>query len=202
MSDDALYREKYLKYKLKYQSLKEEMEGAGLGMDGADVYEIDCKIALVTNEKGGSFPLDKLGITSKEMTEDPNKVRKFFITYGKMANVFKIAATKKKTIGTGLKRVSALQIRTGTVNIVAGTYDPISIVDSTGITLTIGGQMMKGDDTKIQLLLDGMVVKKHSTPEAETITKVCSAKKGPPEIPKEMCDFFAKLDEASGAASA
>lgn len=202
MSDNAVYREKYLKYKLKYQSLKEEMEGAGLSIVGADVYEIDCKIALVTNEKGGSFPLDKLGITSKEMTEDPNKTRKFFITYGKMANVFKIAATTKKTIGKGLKRISGLQIRTGTVNIVAGTYTPITVVDSTGITLTVGGQMMGGDDTKIQLLLDGMVVKKHATPEAETIAKVCSAKKGPPEIPKEMCEFFAKLDEASGAAPA
>ena len=136
------------------------------------------------------------------MTEDPNKTRKFFITYGKMANVFKIAATTKKTIGKGLKRISGLQIRTGTVNIVAGTYTPITVVDSTGITLTVGGQMMGGDDTKIQLLLDGMVVKKHATPEAETIAKVCSAKKGPPEIPKEMCEFFAKLDEASGAAPA
>ena len=197
MSDNTTYREKYLKYKQKYQDLKEEMEGAGLGMDGADVYEVDCKVALVPNDKGGSFPLDKLGISSKEMMENPNEVRKFFITYGKMANVFKIAATKKKTIGTGLKRISALQIRTGTVNVVAGTYEGITIVDSTGITLTVGGQMMGGDDTKIQLLLDGMVAKKHTTPEADTITQVCSAKKGPPMIPKEMCDFFEKLDQAS-----
>tara|TARA_E500000178_G_C17028275_1_gene759139 strand:+ start:2966 stop:3562 length:597 start_codon:yes stop_codon:yes gene_type:complete len=197
MSDNTTYREKYLKYKQKYQDLKEEMEGAGLGMDGADVYEVDCKVALVPNEKGGSFPLDKLGISSKEMMENPNEVRKFFITYGKMANVFKIAATKKKTIGTGLKRISALQIRTGTVNVVAGTYEGVTIVDGIGITLTVGGQMMGGDDTKIQLLLDGMVAKKHTTPEADTITKVCSAKKGPPMIPKEMCDFFEKLDEAS-----
>ena len=87
---------------------------------GSDVYEVDCKIELVKNEKGGSFSLDRLGISSKEMMEDPNKIRKFYITYGSIANVFKIAATKAKVIGSGLKRLSGLQIKTGTMNIVSG----------------------------------------------------------------------------------
>ena len=162
-------------------------------MDGSDVYEVDCKIELVKNDKGGNFSLDRLGISSKEMMEDPNKIRKFYITYGKIANIFKIAATKDKVMGSGLKRLSGLQIKTGTMNIVSGKNEPVSLFDDTGVTLTLGGQIIGGDDTKIKLLFDGLVGKKLESPDSEIVFNVCSAKKGPPFIPKEICDLLAKF---------
>ena len=106
------YKDKYLRYKKKYYELRKKkleyqknmkdsnkkkiIKLDGGSMDGSDVYEVDCKIELVKNDKGGNFSLDRLGISSKEMMEDPNKIRKFYITYGKIANIFKIAATKDK----------------------------------------------------------------------------------------------------------
>ena len=182
------YKEKYLRYKKKYFELKEDLEGGGL--DGSDIYEIDCKISLVKNENGGNFSLDKIGIKSKDMTEDPNKVRKFFITYGKTANIFKIASTTPKMIGSGLKRNSALQIRTGVMNIVSGQYESITKFDNDGIVLTVGGQIFGGDDIKIKLLTDGLVAKKLDTPESKLIFGVCSAKKGLLIFQKKCVIYF------------